>query len=219
MTHPYELYRVVEVPCLCCRTVQPFEFSSPSDQVVCTHCVNHLGAAKAERRDTEHVELWAGILADHDSDSAAFVAASLQGDAINEALIADLQAQLTELTDSIASEFTRAPTGAIRSALDNELVTRAERTTALAYRRLDRTMTALWRVNRLHHDDEKKAGFCSCGTKTANCAEGLAIDGERQELAGWERRNLQLLHDGQRHGLPADHPAVVEAMPAGRVRR
>ncbi|MCU1407439.1 MAG: hypothetical protein JWQ43_3742 [Glaciihabitans sp.] len=219
MTHAYELYITVEVPCLCCRSVQPFQFTSPSDQVVCTHCVNHLGTAKAERRDTEHVALWAGILNDQQSDSATFVAASLQMDAENEALIADLTTQLNELTDSVASDFSRAPTGKIRDSLTTELVTRAERTTALAYRRLDRTMTALWRVNALHHDDPNKAGFCSCGKKTAACAEGLAIDGERQELASWERKNIQLLQNGERHGLPADHPAVTAALPAAKVRR
>jgi hypothetical protein len=211
MTHPHPLHVIVEVPCWCCHSEQPFQFSSPTDQVVCSHCVNHLGSDKAERRDTEHVALWAQILAETRHDNSVFVAASLETDAVNDALIADLRAQRDELTDTIASGFTRAPQGSIRTILDNELVTRAERTTALAYRRLDRTMGAIWRVNTLHHDDPVKPGRCSCGKTTAACAEGLAIDSERQEMNVWEKKNVQLLHRGERHGLPADHPEVIAA--------
>jgi len=208
MTHPYALHVTVEVPCWCCLSPQPFRFTSATDQVVCTHCVNHLGSDKAERRDTEHVKLWASILDEVQQDSATFVAASLETDTANEATIATLTARVAELTAAIATDYAEAPAGGVRDALQNELLTRAERTTTLAYRRLDRVMAVIWRLAELHHDDPKRPQYCVCGTRTAQCAEGLALEPERQEMLAWEKKNLQLLQEGARHGLPNDHPAA-----------
>jgi len=208
VTHSHPLHVDVEAQCLCCRSMQPFRFSSPADQVVCPFCAHHLGPAKADKRDRDHVALWVELHAELWEAHAGAVAAAALAAEESRATIAGLRAQVGELTEAIASEFTRAPAAGVRDALGSELLSRAERRSELLYRRLDRVMAALWRVDLLHHDAGDTAG-CSCGAPAASCAEARAIGGERQELRAWESRNLQLLRDGKRHALPADHPAIA----------
>ncbi len=210
MSHPYPLHDNVEAECRCCLASKPFTFRSPSDQVVCPACVHHLGSEKAARRDAEHLAMWSELFASERSAHEHSASAARASVAEKDAALLALRSQLEQLGDSIASQFERAPTGAARAMLDTEVLKRTERQTELAYRRLDRTMAALWRIDVMHHDNRARPGHCVCGRATAGCAEGMAIDGERQELRGWENRNLQLLAAGKRHGLPAEHPAVVK---------
>jgi len=211
VAHPYPLHIDVLVPCLCCVTPQPFHFTSVSDQVVCAFCVRHLGAEKAERRDRDHIGLWAEMYADEQESHRDDVAAAASSTARNEETIATLTARVEQLTQVIASEFTAAPTGNARDLLETAVVKRAERNTELAARRIDRTMAVLWRLAELHHDDPGTAGRCMCGKPVAKCSESHALDPERKPLAEWERKAVALLREGKRHGLPDEHPEVVAA--------
>ena len=78
MPHPHPLHADVEVPCLCCGSVQRFRFASSSDQVVCGHCRSHLGAERAEQRDREHIALWRGLLEDRDRAARGRAASDAQ---------------------------------------------------------------------------------------------------------------------------------------------
>jgi hypothetical protein len=208
--HNYPLHVDIDAECQCCRMLQPFRFSSPTDHVVCTFCSRHLGGDKAAKRDTDHLAMWferhSEAIAAHRSFVAAATAEKTSADAAN----AELRAQLNDLTKSIADEFDRSPLGGARGLVENEVTRRAERRTELAHRLNDRIMAALWRVDTLHRDDEANNLRCTCGKPTAECAEWKAIEPQRRALYDWENRNLALLKEGKRHGLPDDHPEVVK---------
>jgi hypothetical protein len=218
MAHSYPLYTDVMAQCFCCQSLQPFHFTSATDQVVCGFCRKHLGSDKAERRDADHVALWVALFAAERAarQNAAATAKGAADERDRE--IAKLSTSVGELTASIADEFTSTPDGAVRDILQTEIVRRAERNTVLADRHIDRLMGAIWRINVLHHDDDKRAGRCSCGRPTAECPEGLVIDAERPSLASWENRNVALLREGKRHGLPGEHPEVAKVAASARRR-
>ncbi|WP_104135229.1 MULTISPECIES: hypothetical protein [unclassified Cryobacterium] len=206
VTHAHPLYADLEVPCLCCLAPQPFHFTSSSDQVVCALCVHHIGAEKSERRDLEHVRLWTTRWAASETAHGEYIA---ETDALLVARDTDLTAlrdQVAELSTLVAGQFAAGIDG-VRDLLQNDLVKRAERNTELARRQIDWAMAALWRVAQLHHDGT--AAKCSCGRTISSCAESAAIDSLRQALGDWEKKNLAMLQNGRRHGLPTEHPAVL----------
>ena len=206
MTHAHRLHVDLEVSCLCCLAPQPFHFTSPSDQVVCALCVHHLGTEKSERRDLEHVRLWAARWAASETRHADYVT---ETDALLVARDVDLSAlrdQVAELTAVVAGQFTAGIDG-VRGLLQNDLVKRAERNTELARRQIDWAMAGIWRIETLHHDSATQK--CSCGRTAGSCAESAAIDPLRQALRDWEKKNIALLQNGRRHGLPSDHPAAL----------
>ncbi|TFD62122.1 hypothetical protein E3T39_03725 [Cryobacterium suzukii] len=206
MTHAHPLYVDVEVACLCCLAPQPFHFTSLSDQVVCSLCVHHIGADKSERRDLEHVRLWAARWAASETAHAEYI---IETDALLVARDNDLTAlrdQVAELSAIVAGQFTAGIDG-VRGLLQNDLVKRAERNTELAHRQIDWAMAGIWRIEALHHDSATQQ--CSCGRTAGSCAESAAIDPLRRALRDWEKKNVARLRGGRRHGLPDDHPAVL----------
>jgi hypothetical protein len=219
VAHPYELHVDVVAPCLCCRAPRGFRFASASDQVVCAACVNHLGEAKAQRRDTDHVAMWEALYAETTRAAATAAADAASAAERDAATIAGLRSQASGLTAVVAGEFAGADAPGVRELLETDVVRRAERNTELANRRTDRLMGALWRIDRLHHDDPATHGACSCGRPVATCPESLAIDSQRQAVRDWEARNVVLLQRGERHALDDSHPLVVQARSAaGRER-
>ncbi|MEJ3404604.1 hypothetical protein WDJ51_07665 [Rathayibacter sp. YIM 133350] len=218
MPHEHPLHADVVVQCWCCRSLQPFHFSSPADAVVCAACTGHLGPEKAQRRDEEHVALWLGLWSsEHDARLAAATRFVAAGEAA-AARIADLESQLAALTAGVAEQFQAAPDGAVHERLQSEIVRRAERNTELARRLSDRLFAELWRLGSLHHDDSSTPGLCSCGRRLAECPESRILDGERRAVADWEAKNLRLLAEGKRHALPAEHPSVAADGAAGPQR-
>ncbi|MRX44009.1 hypothetical protein [Agromyces kandeliae] len=210
MPHQHPLHADVDVPCLCCGSVQRFRFASASDQVVCGHCRSHLGADRAEQRDREHIAIWRGILEVH--DRAARDAAEAAAAAASEA--AELTARLTAERDQLRSGALDGATevgAALQDQLRDDRVRRAERATQLTSRRVDTAMVALWRLQAFHHPDARKTGSCTCGRSLPACGESRILEGVRQEMLDWERRNLELLRAGKRHGLPPEHPEVGSA--------
>ena len=208
MAHEHPLYVDIEVACQCCLAPQSFHFTSASDHVVCALCVHHVGAEKAERRDSEHVRMWAVRWADSDTEQCAYIA---QTDALllaRDTEINSLRDQVAELGALVAGQFSAGIDG-VRTLLHNDLVKRAERKTELARKQIDWAMAGLWRMDRLHHDDLQQPTKCSCGRTMGTCAESLAIDPLRRSLRDWETKNVALLQGGRRNGLPADHPAVL----------
>lgn len=204
--HDHPLHVDVEVQCHCCRTPQPFRFASPSDQVVCPFCRNHLGSGKAERRDRDHVSLWVQVFSDERDAHAADAARATADAAAAAARVAELEAKVAALSSGVLTEFENTASGGVRAELEGELVRRAERRTELADRRTDRLMGALWRLRLLHRDDEKRPGHCACGRRSAQCAEGIILEQERRAIEEWEGKNAALARAGRRHALPPDHP-------------
>ncbi|TFC48878.1 hypothetical protein E3T37_02075 [Cryobacterium sp. TMT2-10] len=211
MTHPYPLHVAIRAQCFCCQSLQPFTFTSPTDQVVCASCLHHLGPEKAERRDAEHIKLWVGQYADQQENHRKFAEKSAVVDAEQQAVIDGLAAQVAELRGVVAGQFDRTKSDGVRALLESDLVRRAERKTVLAQRQIDWAMAVLWRVGQLHHADPAKPTVCACGRSASACAEGRALDPQRQAVLDWEKKNVALLHAGARHALPEDHPEVTAA--------
>jgi len=214
--HAYELHVDVTAQCLCCLAPRTFHFSSPSDQVVCAQCVNHLGSDKSERRDREHVAMWADLLADQQVKHQLEVEGLAAELAEAAAAIAASQAEAAGLTAVVAGDFAA---GGVRELLENDVVRRADRATELANRRNDRAMAVLWRIERLHHEDDKNFGACACGKPVVKCPEFAAIEPERQTVRDWERKNVALAAEGKRSGLPSDHPDSKSAATGSSARR
>jgi hypothetical protein len=208
MPHEHPLHVEVDARCLCCGSLQRFRFASPSDQVVCGHCRTHGGDEKAVRRDREHIALWRGILERAEADaSAAAAAATLAAEEATVAL-ARVAAERDQLRAGVLDAGTATGAG-LRDSLQDDLVRRAERATALTARRVDKAMVALWRLQAFHHPDARKPGTCSCGRSLTACGESRVLEGQRQDMLDWERRQLVLLRSGERHGLPPEHPEVA----------
>ena len=206
MPHAYELHVDVTAQCLCCLAPRTFHFSSPSDQVVCASCVNHLGSDKSERRDRQHVQMWADLLADQQVKHQVEVETLTTELAAEAAAIAALRSQSAGLTAVVAGEFAA---GGVRELLENDVVRRADRATELANRRNDRVMAVLWRLERLHRENDKNFGACACGKPITKCPDFAAIEPERQAVRDWEKKNEALAAEGGRHGLPPAHPAAA----------
>ncbi|GAA1058408.1 hypothetical protein GCM10017608_26770 [Agromyces luteolus] len=214
MPHQHPLHADVDVPCLCCGSVQRFRFASASDQVVCGHCRSHLGHERAEQRDREHIALWRGILEAHDRDARDAAAEAATAAADSAELVARLTAERDQLRAGAIDGATDVG-AALQDQLRDDRVRRAERATQLTAKRVDTAMVALWRLQAFHHPDPRKPGSCTCGRSLPSCGESRILEGVRQEMLDWERRNLELLRAGKRHGLPPEHPDVAAAGPAG----
>lgn len=211
MTHSYPLHQAIRAQCFCCQALQSFTFTSATDQVVCALCLHHLGDDKAERRDAEHVQLWLAQYADLQEVHRKCVEKATLDAAEAAAAILTLTGQLDELRGLVAGRFDRTVSGDIRGLLESDLVRRAERRGMLALRQLDWAMAVIWRLGTLHHDDPAHPGSCVCGRPVTACAEGRALDPQRQAVRDWEKKNLALLAAGKRHGLPDGHPGVAGA--------
>jgi hypothetical protein len=209
VAHSYPLYVNVLAQCFCCQSLQPFHFTSATDQVVCGHCLRHLGAEKAEQRDTDHIALWLGQFAAQQQALHELEATSTATLAERDAEIAALAAQVADLTGIVAGRFDRGPDAALRGLLETEVLKRAERKAELGQRRTDAAMAVLWQIDRRHAANPADPQRCGCGTSIVACPETRALGAVRQALGDWEAKNLKLHAAGQRHALPAGHPALA----------
>jgi len=207
MSHGFPLHVDVMAQCFCCRSLQPFRFTSPSDQVVCPFCQKHLGSDKAERRDLDHIKMWSELFDDEQETHREYVAGAEATADADAAAVSRLSAQVTELSRVVAGEFDSTESGGVREMLENTVVRRAERNTELAHRQVDRLMASLLRLDRLHCDDPRRASYCLCGKSAVVCAEYAIVEPERKRLHEWELRNLALRDAGKRHALPAETSA------------
>ena len=73
-----------------------------------------------------------------------------------------------------------------------------------AYRGRDRAMAAVWRIDEIHN--ARLGGKCACGKVLRTCREYQALAFFRDAFYEWERRQIELMKAGKRHGLPANHP-------------
>ena len=188
MTHQYPLHIDLDAECYCCGALQHFLFTSPTDQVVCTFCTNHLGETKAERRDRDHVRLWSERHGELRRLFDQLQTSTAEQGAETEATTAELRGTVQALRRTIADQFDSGPADGIRSLIENDVTRRAERSAKLVERRNDRLMAVLERIDALHHDADAGSLGCSCGKKTAVCAEWKAVQTERMALRDWERR-------------------------------
>jgi hypothetical protein len=79
-----------------------------------------------------------------------------------------------------------------------------------AYRSRDHAYRALWAVDRLHREDDTRAGFCGCGRQADRCNELQAIVPAVGALNRWEGHQIDRLTRDLEHGLPDEHPEVLK---------
>jgi hypothetical protein len=209
VAHSYPLYVNVLAQCFCCQSLQPFHFTSATDQVVCGHCLRHLGPEKAEQRDAEHIKLWLAQFAAQQRVLQELETSTAAALAERDADLAALTAQVADLTGIVAGRFDRGPDAALRGLLETEVLKRAERKAELGQRRTDAAMAVLWEINRRHSVSSADPQHCGCGASAAACPDSRALSPVRQALGDWETKNLKLLAAGQRHALPAGHPDLA----------
>jgi hypothetical protein len=209
VAHSYPLYVNVLAQCFCCQSLQPFHFTSATDQVVCTLCLRHLGAEKAEQRDADHIKLWLGQFAAQQETLQELTASTTAALAERDTEITALAAQVADLTGIVAGRFDRGPDAGLRALLETDVLRRAERKAELGQRRTDTAMAVLWQIDQLHRVKPTDPQHCGCGRSAATCPEGRALGPVRQALGDWEARNVKLHVAGQRHALPAGHPDLA----------
>jgi hypothetical protein len=208
--HAYELHVEVTAMCLCCRAPRTFVFASPTDQVVCASCVAHLGSDKSERRDLQHVAMWADLYADQRINHEAEVEGLSATIAADAETVAALRDQVAGLTAVAAGKFADSRSSGVRELVETEVLARSARSVELLQRRIDRLMAALWKIEALHHDKPGVSGSCTCGKLLVACGETRALEPERQALRDWESKNTALARDGRRHALPPEHPQSAQ---------
>jgi hypothetical protein len=198
VTHQYRLHEDILAECLCCHSRQPFHFESASDQVVCTFCTRHIGAEKAERRDADHVRLWAELYDEAQETHRAFAAESERQGTEKDATLVELQARVDELTGFVNGQFDQTRVGGVRELLETELLKRAERRTELESRRTARAMQVLAQLAARHGATEEHPLRCRCGKPVVDCADLAVLEPLRQEIADWEARAGRASGTGQR---------------------
>ncbi len=209
--HTYSLHRSVKVECLCCRVERDFTFTSSSDQIVCKSCIRHQGQAvvKANQRDGDHVGLWKSELEVAKISHSADITLLQSGIARRENQLAEQRTQIADLQATVRSGVESAPLPAVERWYADEKVGEAQQQRDGAYRSRDHAYRALWRLARLHREDDNRDEHCVCRRTLNGCKEWRAIAGALPALNKWEQNQIDRLRSGQPDGLPDDHPEVL----------
>jgi hypothetical protein len=210
--HSYPLHRPVTVECDCCHVEREFTFTSNSDHVICPSCIRHQGdtARAANQRDRHHVGLWRSELEILREDHASQVV-HLRGEIDKrDRRLVERQTDIDALKDAIRRGVENAPPETVQQWWESEKVTEAHTQRNQAYRSRDLPYRSLWAVDQLHHDDDHRSGYCSCGKRTTVCKELDAIAPAKQALDRWEGNQLDRLGRQLDHGLPNEHPEVLK---------
>ena len=185
--------------CQCCF-IRAIPANGVTDRPVqiCASCEPHYGNPAKTARDH-------GVMMEQYRESNATFVERLDDRRLAlEAELAETQQQVVTLTATIVSDYQERPAGSIQNVIEQDLVSAADKRLKAAVRLRDKAMGTIFRLSRLHHDQD---GTCSCGKRLVDCAELSALEGIRQDYSRWEKTQLELLNAGKSHGLPLDHPA------------
>ena len=219
--HNHPLHREVTVECSCCHIDCSFMFKSSSDHVICKGCLRHQGNTlpKVMQRDADHIGLWKSAFGVAKEDH--FVELNRLKNLITQRdrEIAALQTEVEDLHQVVRVGVEDASPLAVQQWFASDRVAQANDQRDAAYRSRDHAYRALWAADHLHHEDEWRDGYCSCGQPAAQCKELGAISPVVTTLHRWEHTQLERLYRGLDHGLPDEHPEVLKLSPRGWRRR
>jgi len=209
--HEYLLHRRVTAECLCCHLPSEFEFTSQSDQVVYKGCLRHQGdsTARLRLRAADHVSLWSSEVQlaqeaqDLERQQAAAAVVAL------EAQLLELRGELSDMRGALKAEISQHPVASVEAWFKGEEISAAQQARDESYRSRDRALGILWNLDALHHDDESKDHFCSCGKPTPRCREWKILATTRSLLYAWEEKQVDRLRRHLPHALPDNHPDVL----------
>ena len=218
--HNRPLHQPVAVECLCCRVRQEFIFTSTSDQVVCKGCLRHQGdtTAKAKQRDFDHVSLWQSELLLAKEVHAREVAGLRSIIAQRDQELTKRQIEINDLRRVVSVGLETAPLPSVERWWANEQVAAAMKQRDDAYRSRGHAYRALWAVDRLHHDDSTRDGYCACGKRSSKCRELEVVASTADSLTKWETRQIDRLRRDLPDELPDTHPEVLKHRGYGRYR-
>lgn len=226
MGHGKPLYRPVSVKCQCCALPYTATFRAPNDVVVCAPCVPHLRGTQeaSQRRNVEHIRMWQSHLDDRRRDHDDAIRAERarhseleqmvrERDATIESLRSDVNAlngEMQRVLEQAALGPVREPNERVIKLLAGTVAEQAEVKREQAYRMRNSALGRLWAVDELHHEDDDHRGYCTCELPVRHCKVFGALTPLRSALYKWEIAEADRLDRGLPHGLPADHPKVIE---------
>ncbi len=201
--HEHPLHRRVTAECLCCQLRSDFEFTSKSDHVICKGCLRHQRSSPARllKRDADHVSLWSSELklAEEAQDLERQQAAAVPA---LEGQLLELRGELSDMRGALTAEISQHPVASVEAWFKGEEISAAHRARDESYRSRDRALGILWNLDALHHDDQSRGHFCSCGKPTPQCREWNILETTRSFLYAWEQRQVDRLRRYLPHALP-----------------
>jgi len=123
------------------------------------------------------------------------------------AVIAERDALVQSAATTVADLIEAGLPDSIKEAVQTDLEGRLKS----AYSTRDRAMSAVWRIDTLHHAP-LRGDKCECGRALRDCREFGSLAFFRESFYGWERRQMDLMRDNKHHGLPRDHPEATSWM-------
>lgn len=122
--------------------------------------------------------------------------------------------QAEEATAAAHRELAERPVQEVERYLDHDVLEGAKREAQRAFQSRQRAWGALCEIGLRHR--ETPGGRCRCGLRWSDCATAEVV-GAFPHLERWERQQARRLVDDLPHGLPASHPAVLDAKVARRL--
>lgn len=196
----------VILACACCGLPKSIFMDGPQAQQVCDECKAHHNRDQ-ERIKKLHRDWW---IAYDEQQYANYVqiVAGLRSDLQAEKdRVSELDSRLAQVRVLVVKHFEGAPVGTLQDWLRDGIVIQAHGARDSAYRHRDQAMRTLWRLDKLHNDNDNP-GTCKCGLKADKCSVWKALEDEIEDLDKWEQAQLARLEDGREHGLPREHPEV-----------
>lgn len=205
--------------CTCCYLRYAPERFSLTDKrpQVCTECAKHTG--RAELRDREHLQAWRAEYGQMRQTLEGRIQNMHKARESVESELAATRQDLAQAVSAAADNYFSAPIGALRNAIETDVVLEEKRRMDAAYRQRDRAMATIWKIDQLHNALGGR-GNCKCGLPNDRCLVLKALAPFTDELDRWEDTQKTRLREGQDHGLPREHPAVIaEGGVAGAYQR
>jgi hypothetical protein len=194
--------------CACCGLERQIYLDGPSAQQVCDACKAH-NSRNVERIRELHRDWWIAHDEAQFSNYAQIVADLRAALRAEKDSLEERDSRLGVMRGLVVTHFEDAPIGNLQKWLQDAVVVNAHAARDSAFKRRDKAMRAIWRVDHEHNDD-KVAGLCKCGLKTDRCLVWKALHDQLEDLDRWDREQVARLKAGKEHGLPREHPEVMK---------
>ena len=111
---------------------------------------------------------------------------------------------------ALKADLDQRPVASVLQWFQGLEIEAAQRERDNSFRSRDRALGIIWNLDKLHHDDEAKENFCTCGRRASQCPEWKVLEETRDFLYKWERQQIDRMKRDLPHGLPEDHPEVLK---------
>lgn len=181
---------------------------APSAQQVCDPCKQH-NSRDLQQNINLHRQWWLEYTSEAVHRHNSLVSGLRRQVQDAQGTAADLEGKLADLNAVVIRDYRDAPLGDLQTWIQSEAVKAAESRVRGAYKSRDYMMASIWRLDQLHKNGRTR-GTCACGKPEGKCPDRAALTPVLNALTTWENRELDRLKVGKDHGLPAEHPKVME---------